>query len=34
MLDGLAAVSDLLQKHFPARPGYNPNELPDAPVTI
>lgn len=34
MLSGLAAVSDLLQKHFPARPGSNPNELPDAPVTI
>jgi hypothetical protein len=34
MLDGLAAVSDLLHRHFPARPGGNPNELPDAPVTI
>jgi uncharacterized membrane protein len=34
MLHGLAAVSDLLQKHFPARPGGNPNELPDAPLTI
>lgn len=34
MLQGLAAASDLLEKHFPARPGGNPNELPDAPVTI
>jgi uncharacterized membrane protein len=34
MLRGLAEVGDLLQKHFPARPGDNPNELPDAPVTI
>jgi len=34
MLRGLAAMGDLLQKHFPARPGGNPNELPDAPVTI
>jgi uncharacterized membrane protein len=34
ILLGLATVSDLLEKHFPARPGDNPNELPDAPVTI
>ena len=33
-LAGLAAVSDLLAQHFPARPGDNPNELPDAPVVI
>ena len=34
MLTGLAAVSDLLAQHFPARPGENPNELPDAPVVV
>ena len=31
---GLASVSDLLQQHFPARLGDNPNELPDAPVVV
>jgi len=31
---GLAAASDLLAQHFPAQPGANPNELPDAPVTL
>jgi TPM domain len=31
---GLAAVSDLLAQHYPAIPGANPNELPDAPVAI
>jgi len=31
---GLAAVSDLLAQHFPARPGDHPNQLPDAPVTL
>jgi uncharacterized membrane protein len=34
VLRGLAAVSDLLERHFPARYGGNPNELPDAPVTV
>ena len=34
MLTGLAAVSDLLAQHFPATPGDNPNELPDAPVLV
>ena len=34
MLAGLSAVSDLLAQHFPARPGENPNELPDAPVVV
>lgn len=33
-LSGLAAVSDLLAQHFPARPGGNPNELPDAPLLV
>jgi uncharacterized membrane protein len=31
---GLAAVSDLFAQHFPAQPGDNPNELPDAPLVI
>jgi|SRR5271170_77438 len=31
---GLAAVSDLLAQHFPARAGDSPNELPDAPVVL
>jgi uncharacterized membrane protein len=35
---GLAAVSDLLEQHFPprsqARGGGNPNELPDAPIVL
>ena len=34
ILMGLAAISDLLATHFPAPPGGNPNELPDAPVTL
>ena len=34
VLTGLASVSDLLQKHFPASPGGNPNELPDAPLVV
>ena len=34
MLAGLASISDLLAQHFPAKPGENPNELPDAPVVI
>ena len=34
MMSGLASVSDLLARHFPARPGDNPNELPDAPVIL
>ncbi len=34
MLTGLASISDLLAQHFPAGAGGNPNELPDAPVTV
>ena len=34
VLTGLAAVSDLLARHFPAAPGDNPNELQDAPVVL
>jgi uncharacterized membrane protein len=34
LLAGLAAASDLLARHFPADEGDNPNELPDAPVTL
>jgi uncharacterized membrane protein len=33
-LSGLASVSDLLAQHFPAQPGENPNELPDAPLVL
>jgi uncharacterized membrane protein len=33
-LGGLASVSDLLAQHFPAKPGENANELPDAPVVL
>ncbi len=34
MLTGLASFSDLLVQHFPAGPGENPNELPDAPTVV
>ena len=41
VIAGLAAASDLLARHFPAAGGgagdpggTNPNELPDAPVTL
>ena len=34
VLAGLSSVSDLLAQHFPARPGDNPNELPDSPVVL
>jgi uncharacterized membrane protein len=34
MLTGLSSVSDLLAQHFPAKPGDNPNEQPDAPVVV
>ena len=34
MLAGLSSVSDLLAQHFPAGPGDNPNELPDALVVV
>jgi uncharacterized membrane protein len=34
MLAGLSSVSDLLAQHFPAQPGENSNELPDAPVVL
>lgn len=33
-LSGLASISDLLAQHFPAKPGENPNELPDAPEVV
>ena len=31
---GLAAVSDLLQQHYPPNRSGNPNELPDAPIVL
>jgi uncharacterized membrane protein len=31
---GIAAVSDHLERHFPARAERNPNELPDAPLLL
>ena len=34
VLAGLGSVSDLLALHFPARPGDNPNELPDSPAVL
>jgi uncharacterized membrane protein len=34
MLSGLAAIGDLLSKHYPATQGENPNELPDAPLAL
>ena len=34
VLGGLASISDLLARHFPAGAGDNPNELPDAPVVV
>ena len=34
VLAGLGSVSDLLAQHFPARPGDNPNELPDSPAVL
>ena len=34
MIAGLGSVSDLLTQHFPAKPGDNPNELPDAPLVV
>jgi uncharacterized membrane protein len=34
MLTGLSSASDLLAQHFPAKPGDNPNEQPDAPVVV
>ena len=33
VLEGVAAISALLQQHFPAQE-TNPNELPDYPVTL
>lgn len=33
VLEGIAAITALLQQHFPAQ-GANPNELPDYPVTL
>lgn len=32
-LEGIAAITALLQKHYPAK-GANPNELPNRPVTL
>ena len=34
VLSGLASVSDLLQQHFPAKPGEDRNEQPDAPLVV
>ena len=34
VLAGLAAAGDLLARHFPAEPGRNPDELPNAPAVI
>lgn len=34
VFDGLAAVSDQLQRHFPASSPHNPNELSDAPIIL
>ncbi len=31
LVDGVGAVGRELAQHFPARPGDNPNELPDKP---
>ena len=33
VLEGIAAITVLLQQHFPAQ-GVNPNELPDYPVAL
>jgi hypothetical protein len=33
VIDGIAAITGLLQQHFPATDD-NPNELPDAPVVL
>lgn len=33
VLEGIAAITALLQQHYPAR-SDNPNELPDHPVTL
>ena len=33
VLEGIAAITALLQQHFPAQ-GPNPNELPDEPVAL
>ena len=34
MLSGLASISDLLARHYPANVDGNPNELPDAPIVV
>lgn len=34
VLAGLAAVSELLERHFPAGSGSNPDELPNAPAVL
>ncbi|MEW5862408.1 MAG: TPM domain-containing protein [Pseudomonadota bacterium] len=34
VLAGLAAVSDLLERHFPAGSSSNPDELPNAPAVL
>jgi uncharacterized membrane protein len=31
LIDGVSAIGGELARHFPARPGDNPNELPDEP---
>ena len=33
-LDGVAAIGELLARHFPADRGRNPDELPDRPVLL
>ena len=32
--DAISQCADVLEKHFPARPGDNPNELSDAVVVL
>lgn len=34
VVEGIRAITALLQKHFPAGAQPNPNELPDAPVVL
>lgn len=34
VVEGIAAISALLQQHFPATETDNPNEMPDAPVVL
>lgn len=34
VIEGLAAITTLLQQHFPAQGAANPNEISDAPVVL